>query len=258
MQRNDNYTIEEIVVKTPKSTIFTVQTYFVGLVALSVLFLVLLNIYALRPIGFGNIALNEFGIVFIAPVMVIQKIVVDVWGKNTAYKISLFALVCQIVVILLTLLALALPVDDARAEMAYNFKLVFESHWRIVLASILAFIVATLCNIYIFDKVKAYCQSRIKENIIFFLAAIISTLIAQLADDSTFNILAYAPIGLTSYEFDWRTVFMTLFVGAGLQILLEAFIVGSFAMHFSKRIKRKLVQNQIQMSSVFHKYDAMV
>jgi uncharacterized integral membrane protein (TIGR00697 family) len=224
----------------------SVQQYYVGMVSLSVLFLVLLNIYALRPMGIGSIALNEFGIVFIAPVMVIQNIIADIWGKKTAYKVSLFALVCQIGITILTLIALAMPVDDARADMADNFAAVFSSHWRIVMASILAFVVASFFNIFVFDKVKHWLRERLSVGIVYFLAATISTVISQILDDGTFNILAYAPIGLTSYEFDWSTLWTTMLVGAVMQILLETVIVGVFAMHFVRRIRSQMPIEQYQ------------
>ena len=226
---------------------FSSHQYFIGLTSLSVLFLVLLNIYALRPIGIKGIALNEAGIIFIAPVMVIQNIMGSVWGYKTAFKVSAFALACQIFITILTVGILALPVDDSRADFAENFAAVFSSHWRIVLASILAFIISSFCNIYFFEKINSALKNRLRsKGFIFFLAAVISTCAAQVFDDGTFNVLAYAPIGMTEYEMEWPVVFMTMLTGGLIQIGLEAVIDGAFSAQFVVRLQNKIAKEKAQ------------
>ncbi|MDR3021507.1 MAG: queuosine precursor transporter [Clostridiales bacterium] len=224
---------------------FSSQQYYVGLVSLIVLFLVLLNIYALRPIGFGNFAIDEFGTIFIVLVMILQNVIAEIWGKKTAYKVTIFSIVVKLFIVFLTVLAVVFPYDADRADLAENFNTVFKSHWRIELASMLSFAIASLINIYFFVKINAKLKKYLSGyKIVYLIATALSAIVSRLLDNALFNTLAFAPVGLSVFEFDWRTLIFVTINGAALQLFLEVTIVAVAVMHLAKRIKQKKLQEE--------------
>lgn len=244
----------------------TSDQYFVGLVAISVLSLVMMNIFAIRPVGVGGgMRITEAGLVFVSVLMVVQNMIGEVWGNKTAIKVSIFAIVCQIIVVIMAQITIALPVPagDDNVFLAENFAVMFDGNWRIVTGSIAAFVFASAFNIFIYDRIKKMFGSRkggIK--IIFAIGAIAATIIAQFADDFTFNIVAFAPTGgwlNPVYELPWKDIMVQIFTGIVSQILCEFIIIALIAAHFVKFLKRKKQEQDgiVDVATGQHKFGAI-
>jgi len=215
------------------------DAWFTAFVALSVLFLVLMNLFAMRPIGFGDFMLTNAGLLLIAPVLVLQNVITEVWGKKTALKVTLFAISCQIFIVLLSELIIILPTNNPAA--ADNFASIFGSQWRIVSASIIAFAIGSLLNILVFAKIREKSQNK-QGNYkwLYLVAAFISTVVAQFIDSTIFNVLAFAQIGLVNtFELPWVNIWTSIGVGTTLQLLLETTLVVAIAAHLAKFLKKK-------------------
>ena len=229
--------------KTPSSA------WLLGLTSLSVLFLVLMNLFATRPIGMGDFMLTNAGVLLIAPVLVIQNIITDVWGKRTAFGITIFAVVCQVAVVLLIHLVILLPTNNAYA--ATSWADAFGSSWRIVAASVVAFVVGSILNILVFDKINVRAKDtggRLRR--VFVAAAIVSTVVAQFVDSSIFMILAFAPVGLPTFELSWTNIWTSIVVGTSVQLIIEAILIVSIAAHLSRWLKDKLgIENRTAQES---------
>jgi hypothetical protein len=230
--------------KNLPSNINSIKTdvWFAAFVALSVLFYVLMNLFAPRTIRSGTFTFTNAGLLLIAPVLVIQNVITEVWGKKTALKVTVFAIACQIFIVLLSELIIALPIpnDDFAQQAAGNFAGVFGSQWRIVTASIIAFTVGSVLNILVFAKIREKSQN--KENNfrwLYLFAAFVSTLVAQFIDSTLFMVLAFAQIGLTAVELPWLYIWTSIGIGTSLQLLLETTIVVAIAVHLAKWLKTK-------------------
>ncbi|MCL2821782.1 MAG: queuosine precursor transporter [Firmicutes bacterium] len=214
--------------------------WFAGFVSLSVLFLVLMNLFAMRPIGWRNFMVTNAGLLLIAPVLVLQNVIAEVWGKKTAFKVTVFAVACQIFIVLLIEFTILLPVNSDGKVGAENWADVFGSQWRIVISSILAFAVGSLLNILVFVKFREkskHTQNNYKW--LYILAALISTLVAQFIDSTLFMVLAFAPVGLPTFELPWNNIWTSIAVGTVVQFLFETTIVVAAAVHLAKWLKRK-------------------
>ncbi|MCL2255812.1 MAG: queuosine precursor transporter [Firmicutes bacterium] len=216
-----------------------INLWFAAFVALSVLFLVLMNLFAMRPIGWGDFMLTNAGLLLIAPVLVLQNVITEVWGKKTAFKVTLFAIACQIFIVLLSQLIIALPTNNPSAS--NSWEEVFGSQWRVVIASIIAFAVGSFLNIVVFVKIREKSKTvQGKYKFFYIIAAFVSTAIAQFIDSTLFMILAFAPIGIpNTFELAWRNIWTSIGVGTAVQLLLETTIVVAIAVHLAKHLKRK-------------------
>ncbi|MCL2371033.1 MAG: queuosine precursor transporter [Firmicutes bacterium] len=218
----------------------TTNSLFVAFVAISVLFLVLMNLFAGRALGHGDFMLTTAGVILIAPVMVLQNVITEIWGKKTALKVTGFAIFCQLVVVTLSQLVIALPTNNDNVDRAYNWANVFGSQWRIVSASIIAFVVGSILNILIFARLrKRSPQDKGNYRLLYIVAAIISTIIAQFVDSTIFFVLAFAPVGITVIEYSWRDIWTSIGTGTLVQIALELILVTVATVHIAKWLKGK-------------------
>ncbi|MCL2862182.1 MAG: queuosine precursor transporter [Firmicutes bacterium] len=224
-------------------------------VSLSVLFLVLMNLFATRPIGIGSIQVTNAGLILIAPVLVLQNVITEVWGKKTAFKVTLFAIVCQIFIVCLIQIIIILPTNETGIGMSESWASAFGSQWRIVISSILAFAFGSFFNIVLFAKIreeskrakeekeKYHGYSRIvkgRYKYLYVLAAFVSTAIAQFIDSTIFMVLAFAPVGIpNTFELGWQDILTSIGIGTAVQLLLETTIVAIIAVHLAKWLKRK-------------------
>jgi len=216
----------------------TINSYFVAFVALSVLFLVLMNLFAMRPIGWGDFMLTNAGLLLIAPVMVLQNIITEIWGKKTAFRVTIFAVCCQLIVVALSQIVILLPTNHTEA--AENWASVFGSQWRIVTASIAAFIVGSLLNILIFAKIRDKSRkAKGKYKVLYTIAAVFSTAVAQFIDSTIFMVLAFAPVGIPGFELSWINIWTSVGIGTIVQLALETTLVVFIAVHIAKQLKKK-------------------
>ena len=234
----------------PSKPKVSLQSWLIALASLSVLFYTLMNLFATRPIGFDfinrhgehvNIMLTNAGLLLIVPVLLIQNVITEIWGKNTAFRITIFAIACQLFVVAISQVVILLPTNNAAA--ADTWANLFGSQWRIATASITAFFVGSMLNIIIFDKIRKNSKSNCgKFKWLYVLAAIISTIIAQFIDSFLFMTLAFAPIGLPTFELSWPNILTSIAIGTSIQILLEATLVALIVVHIVAYIKKTHLQ----------------
>jgi|GEM_PF-257372 len=223
----------------------TSSTWLLGLVSLTVLLLTMMNLFAVRPIATsGGFLLANAGMLLIAPVLVIQNIITAVWGKKTAVRITIFAIIVQIFITILIQLIILTP-NLPRGE---NWDLVFGGSWVFITASIIAFIIGSGLNIFAFDKIKKALDRKKQTSInkgwkiIYSIAAFLSTLIAQFIDSLIFFILAFqvfAPFAFGSALSTWQAMFQELAISTAFQVLLELTLVVLIASHLAKYLSQK-------------------
>jgi hypothetical protein len=212
--------------------------WFTGFVTLSVLFLVMMNLFAIRPIGWSGFALTNAGLLFIAPVLVIQNVITEVWGKRTAFRVTIFAICCQLFIVLMAELVILLPTNNP--GLSDYWAGLFGAQWRIVTASILAFAVGSVINILLFAKIREKSKQSERFKWFYVLAAVISTIVAQFIDSIIFMVFAFGPFGITpAIEWLWVDIWTSIGVGTAVQLILETTIVVAIAVHLAKWLKTK-------------------
>ena len=165
-------------------------------VALFVAVLIASNFIAAKLIAIGGLVLPAAVLVF--PVAyIIGDVLTEVFGYAAARKAIWLGFACNVVVVGFTLLSISLPpasawtlapFQDAESSQA-AFAAVLGPAPRIVLASLLAYLVGEFLNALVLAKLKLATDGRF-----LWVRTIGSTLVGQLADSSVFITVAFAGV----------------------------------------------------------------
>lgn len=137
---------------------------------------------------------------------IINDCIAEVWGFRKARLIIWSGFVMNFFVVGLGLIAVALPAAPFwEGEEHFNF--VFGMAPRIVVASLLAFLVGSFLNAYVMSRMKIATRGRR-----FSLRAIVSTLVGETADSLIFFPIAFGGV------IPWSKLMVIM----GLQILLKS------------------------------------
>jgi len=85
----------------------------------------------------------------------------EIWGKEEANRTVWIGLLCQGIVLAMTVIAIALPPVDYMADMQESFVAVLGSSWRFVLGSMVAYFCSQTWDVWIFHKIRdAYIKKH--------------------------------------------------------------------------------------------------
>ena len=115
----------------------------------------------------------------------------EIWGKEEANKTVLLGFICQCVSLILIALAILLPVASFADNQA-EFQLILGSSFRVVFASMIAYICSQSWDVWVFHKVRdlyiAIHGSRIGGRWIW---NNVSTMTSQIIDTGIFITIAF-------------------------------------------------------------------
>ncbi|SFE90199.1 queuosine precursor transporter [Peptostreptococcus sp. D1] len=158
--------------------------------------LIIINCVFICSLLIANIVagkvVNLFG--FIVPAAVTTypitflctDVISEIWGKkeaNLTVKIGIFI---QLFSLILIAIAIALPSADFSIDYANNLKLVLGQNIRMVIASLIAYIVAQTNDVFIFHKLKELNKGKHK-----WIRNNVSTMTSQLIDTAIFITIAF-------------------------------------------------------------------
>lgn len=120
----------------------------------------------------------------------ITDIVTEVMGKESAKRFIIAGFASLALVIVLTVLSVALP-PAGRYDFNDEYKIIFGASIRIIIASMTAFLLAQLHDIWIFHLLKQKTKNKF-----LWLRNNLSTIASQLIDTTVFMFIAF--YGVTS------------------------------------------------------------
>lgn len=149
--------------------------------------LIVTSIVASKIVQIGFLTLSAA--TFVYPlVCVFGDAMTEVYGFNRTRRIIWIGLICMMMTVFFTWLAVVLP-PEAGFTNQEGFAAVLGSVPRITLASFIAYFVCELVNSYIMSKMKLWSQGRL-----FSLRAMASTVAAQAVDSSIFFTVGFLGI----------------------------------------------------------------
>lgn len=168
--------------------------------------LIAANILETKVVNIGGVYVTAGLLVF--PISyIINDCIAEVWGFKKARLIIWSGFAMNFFVVSLGLIAVALPAAPFwEGEEHFNF--VFGLAPRIVVASLLAFLVGSFLNAYVMSRMKIASKGKN-----FSARAIWSTVVGETADSLIFFPIAFA------FIIDWPD----LLVMIGVQIVLKTF-----------------------------------
>lgn len=157
--------------------------------------LLLLNGIFLTSLIVANILASKVIVVweFVLPAAVVAypltflmtDVIGEIWGKEEANRTVRIGFVCQIISAILIFLAILLPVAPFADNQA-EFQLVLGQSFRVVCASMVAYLIAQCNDVFIFHKLKEKCGGKHK-----WLRNNVSTLLSQMLDTAIFITIAF-------------------------------------------------------------------
>lgn len=146
--------------------------------------LILANILAVKIIQLGPFAVPAAVIIF--PIAyILNDIIAEVWGFKKARLIIWTGFAMNVLMVSLFSIAIALPAAGFWADQD-SFVKIMGSTPRIVLASLMAYLVGSFLNAYVMSRMKLYHKGRN-----FGLRAVASTMVGELADSIIFMSVAF-------------------------------------------------------------------
>ena len=167
--------------------------------------LIAANLLETKVIQVGSLTVTAGLLVF--PISyIINDCIAEVWGFKKARLIIWSGFAMNFFVVVLGLVAVSLPAAPFwEGEEHFNF--VFGMAPRIVVASLIAFLVGSFLNAYVMSKMKIASQGRH-----FSVRAILSTIVGETADSLIFFPIAFGGI------IAWKELLLMM----GLQMILKS------------------------------------
>lgn len=223
----------------------SLNEWFAVLVSIFVVTSVVANIFEMKTIGWNNFALVGGGILFSGSFFGIMQIINEVWGKKTAKRVTIFATINCFIISLMAQVLIWLP--GVYIENNHHFEFIMGQGIRIMIASECAFLLGQLINITIFDKIRNSTKDR-KNKRKFIETSTLSTFLGQVIDNFTFVSIAFAPIGISLFEMNWRDIITSVLMGTTFEMIIQLIIVLPISI-IAIKLKNKIVE-EIEMNKI--------
>jgi len=198
---------------------------------------VMMNYLCMKPLNFGTgFIWMDGGLLISWIVFLISNVIVEAYDKRTAIIITGIAAVLTLLISCLGWLEVQLPTSPHYHSQAEHFSYIFSNGPRTIISSVIAFFVGNVVNVSVIARLKTNHQSPITNHQSFWLRAVISTIIGQIVDNSLFQVLAFAPIGLSLYEMHWQDIWTAVGMSSAFETVVEALFVPLITLPLTRHI----------------------
>ena len=197
---------------------YEVMMYFMAVYAV---FTVMQNIFEMKTLGTEAFAFGGGGGLLSWATFMIIDISTELFGKKDTIKLYTFAGVMNLFIVTLAQIIIALP--GVYPDQNEAFRLIFSNGIRTAFASFAAFWIGNYVNMTIMIKLKECDKSGSK--FMLFVRAVVSTIFGQFVDNFAFASLAFAPIGISAFEMEWKHIFTSSCFGTFMETVNESVFV---------------------------------
>jgi len=222
----------------------TKQTWLLLLTGTYCVISVMMNYLCMKPMNFGTgFIWMDGGLLISWIVFLISNVLVEAYDKRTAIVITGIAAILTLLVSCLGWLEVQLPTLSQYTDQANHFAYIFSNGPRTIISSAIAFFIGNVVNISVIARLKQpihpspihrFTDSPIHPS--FWLRAVISTIIGQIVDNSLFQVLAFAPVGLSLFEMHWRDIWTAVGMSSAFETIVEAFFVPLITLPLTRHI----------------------
>ena len=145
------------------------------------------NIMAVKVIGLFGLFFFDAGTITFPFAYMLGDVLTEIWGFRTTRKVILLTLLCNIMLVICTQIGVWLPSPDYLADSAQAYNAVFSYVPRIVIGSLVGFLLGELSNAWIMEKIKRRMNGRH-----LWVRTIGSSAIAYIFDSLPFVLIAFA------------------------------------------------------------------
>ena len=218
-----------------------VGTWFLILVAFYMAGSVFQNVLATKTFGTEELSITTGGTIISWLVFLCMDVITEIWGRKKAIHCFLISGALNLAFSGIAWICIAIPGNNSFLSSAY--EIILGTGWRIVLASITAFLLGSYANTMIMYIMRVKSKNPSK-TLGFMLRAILSTLLGQIVDNALFYLIAFAPIGIPgTIEQSWMTLLQLVCFTTLIETIVEALISPLTATFIRYLKNQKQLQN---------------
>jgi len=144
------------------------------------------NIMAVKIINIGGITSFDPGTITFPLAYMLGDVLTEIWGFKTSKKVIYLTFICNIFLVVFTLIGVYLPSPDYMSEINIAYSTIFTYTPRILLASFIAFIIGEISNAWFMEKIKYLTNEKF-----LFVRTILSSAIGYALDTVLFVLVGY-------------------------------------------------------------------
>lgn len=202
------------------NALLIVSTVFVTLYLVS-------NIMAVKVIGLLDLFYFDAGTITFPFAYMLGDVLTEVWGFRTARKVIIMTFVCNVILVVCTQVGVWLPSPDYLSGTADAYNQVFTYVPRIVIGSLVGFLLGELSNAWVMERIKIRMKGRR-----LWVRTIGSSMVGYVFDSLPFVLIAFA--GVVSA----RDLMMMIALQYVVKLLIEVFFGTPMAYAAIKLIRK--------------------
>ncbi len=212
-----------------KTNISKATIYFVIVVGLLITCYITSNVMSVKILNIFNIPFLDNGTLIFPITYLLGDILTEVWGFKTARRVIIITLLCNIFFIAFTSLGIILPTSGDQQIISDAYKTVFLQTPRILLASLIAFIVGEFSNSFVLEKIKEKTKGKH-----LWIRTIGSSVVGHFLDTSIFLLIAFFGI------VEFNELLLMILIQYLIKLGIEALCATPFAYLIVSKIKKKI------------------
>ena len=144
------------------------------------------NIMAVKVIGLFDLFYFDAGTITFPFAYMLGDVLTEIWGYKTARNVILTTLLCNILLVLCTQIGVWLPSPHYLGETATAYNHIFSYVPRIVIGSLVGFLLGELSNAWLMERIKRRTKGRF-----LWVRTIGSSVVGYMFDTIPFVLIAF-------------------------------------------------------------------
>ena len=144
------------------------------------------NIMAVKVIGFFDLFYFDAGTITFPFAYMLGDVLTEIWGYKTTRNVILTTLLCNILLVVCTQIGVWLPSPNYLDETANAYNHIFSYVPRIVIGSLVGFLLGELSNAWLMERIKRGTKGRF-----LWVRTIGSSVVGYMFDTIPFVLIAF-------------------------------------------------------------------
>ncbi len=171
------------------------------------------NIMAVKIVDFFDLIYFDAGTITFPFAYMLGDVLTEIWGYKTAKKVIFLTFLCNVLLLICTLIGVWLPSPEYQQQTAEAYNHIFTHVPRIVFGSLMGFLCGELSNAYLMDRIKKRTKGKF-----LWLRTIGSSVIGYLLDTVPFVLIAFAGIAPI------KDLFLMIVLQYVVKLVIESFL----------------------------------
>ena len=191
------------------------------------------NVMAVKVISIFGLFCFDAGTITFPFAYMLGDVLTEIWGYRTARKVIWITFVCNVIMVMCTQVGVWMPSPDYLAETAGAYNTIFTYVPRIVLGSLVGFLLGELSNAWLMERIKEKTRGRF-----LWVRTIGSSVVGYMFDTLPFVLIAFAGI-LTA-----KDLLLMIALQYVMKLAIEVFFGTPLAYAAIVFLKRKVLSSR--------------